>query len=136
MDSPIDDGYCPAETPHYLEVDETELTFTSDGGIKDVYIRSSQNWCFDEYADWLSMSHDKGSGSLNISINATENSYPNIRYTKKVIIAIIITLGTKYPETVSAILAIGALVLLASTTSLTISEIVDSFPILSALYSI
>ena len=78
MDSPIDDGYCPAETPHYLEVDETELTFTSDGGIKDVYIRSSQNWCFDEYADWLSMSHDKGSGSLNISINATENSSADI----------------------------------------------------------
>ena len=47
----------------------------------------------------------------------------------------IITAGTKYPETVSAILAIGALVLLASTTALTISDIVDSLPIFSALYS-
>ena len=47
----------------------------------------------------------------------------------------IITVGTKYPETVSAILAIGAFVLLASITNLTISDTVDSFPILSALYS-
>ncbi len=60
---------------------------------------------------------------------------PKHKYTKNVIIAIIITVGTKYPETVSAILAIGAFVLLASITNLTISDIVDSFPILSALYS-
>lgn len=46
-----------------------------------------------------------------------------------------ITVGTKYPETLSAIFAIGAFVLLASTTNLTISDTVDSFPILSALYS-
>lgn len=52
-----------------------------------------------------------------------------------VIIAIAITAGTKYPETVSAVLAIGAFVLLASTTNLTISDTVDSFPIFSALYS-
>ena len=54
----------------------------------------------------------------------------------KVNIAIIITVGTKYPETLSAIFAIGAFVLLASITALTISDIVDSFPIFSALYSI
>ena len=48
----------------------------------------------------------------------------------KVNIAIIITVGTKYPETLSAIFAIGAFVLLASITALTISDIVDSFPIL------
>ena len=53
-----------------------------------------------------------------------------------VIIAIAITVGTNTPETLSAILAIGAFVLLASTTNLTISEIVLSLPILSALYSI
>ena len=39
------------------------------------------------------------------------------------------------PDTLSAILAIGAFVLLASTTNLTISEIVESLPILSAVYS-
>ena len=37
-------------------------------------------------------------------------------------------LGTKYPDTMSAILAIGAFVLAASTTNLTTSEIVDSGP--------
>ena len=51
------------------------------------------------------------------------------------ITATIITLGTKYPDTLSAILAIGNFALLASTTNLTISDTVDSFPIFSALYS-
>ena len=46
------------------------------------------------------------------------------------------TIGTKYPEILSAIFAIGALVLVASKTNLTISETVDSFPIFSALYFI
>ena len=49
--------------------------------------------------------------------------------------AIIITSGTKTPDTLSANLDIGALVFVASITSLTISDIVDSFPIFSALYS-
>ena len=47
-----------------------------------------------------------------------------------------ITAGTKYPDTVSAIFEIFALVLLASITSFTISDTVDSLPIFSALYSI
>ena len=69
-------------------------------------------------------------------LNAVPKSYPKIRYTIKVNIAIIITAGTKYPEILSAIFAIGAFVLLASTTNFTISDTVDSFPILSALYFI
>ena len=52
------------------------------------------------------------------------------------ITAIIITTGTKYPLILSAIFAIGAFVLVACATSLTISETVDSFPIFSALYFI
>ena len=48
--------------------------------------------------------------------------------------AITITIGTKMPLTLSAILAIGTLVLVASTTNLTISDIVESLPIFSALY--
>ena len=59
---------------------------------------------------------------------------PNIIFTINVIIDTIITIGTKYPDILSAIFAIGALVLLASITSLTISDTVDSFPIFSALY--
>ena len=59
---------------------------------------------------------------------------PNIICTINVIIAIIMTIGTKYPDILSAIFAIGAFVLLASITSLTISDTVDSFPIFSALY--
>ena len=45
-------------------------------------------------------------------------------------------LGTKIELTLSATLAIAGLVLVASTTSLTISDTVDSFPIFSAFYSI
>ena len=67
---------------------------------------------------------------------AVATVFPKIRYAINVIIAISITAGTKYPLTVSATFAIGALVLVASITSLTISEIVDSFPIFSASYSI
>ena len=63
---------------------------------------------------------------------AVATVFPKIRYAIKVII----TAGTKFPLTVSATFAIGALVLVASITSLTISEIVDSFPIFSASYSI
>ena len=48
--------------------------------------------------------------------------------------AITKTTGTKYPLILSAILAIGAFVLVACVTSLTISETVDSLPIFSALY--
>ena len=80
----------------------------------------------------------QGHATTNIVTNverAILKSCPKHKYTKNVIIAIIITVGTKYPETVSAILAIGAFVLLASITNLTISDIVDSFPIFSALYS-
>ena len=50
--------------------------------------------------------------------------------------AITIIAGTKYPLILSAILAIGAFVFVASTTILTISETVDSLPIFSALYFI
>ena len=57
-------------------------------------------------------------------------------YAIKVRRAIIMIVGTKIPLTLSAILAIGDFVLLASTTSLTTSDIVESFPIFSALYSI
>ena len=63
-------------------------------------------------------------------------SFQMTKYAKNVTIAIAITAGTKYPDTLSAIFAIGAFVLLASTTNLTISDTVDSLPIFSALYSI
>ena len=67
---------------------------------------------------------------------ALPNSNPNIKYTINVTTAIIITAGTKYELALSASFAIGAFVFVASTTSLTISDIVESFPIFSALYSI
>ena len=50
--------------------------------------------------------------------------------------AIIIMPGTKIPLTLSANLPIGAFVPEASETIFTISEIVDSLPIFSALYLI
>ena len=80
-----------------------------------------------------------GHATTNIVTNvviAVGISFPIIIYPKKDKIAIIITAGTKYPATLSAIFAIGAFVLLASTTSLTISDTVESLPIFSALYSI
>lgn len=68
-------------------------------------------------------------------IIAVSKLYPKHKYAINVSIASTITIGTKYPDTVSATFAIGAFVFVASTTSFTISDTVDSFPILSALYS-
>lgn len=81
----------------------------------------------------------QGQATTSIVTNviiASPNSAPSSRYIKNVTIAIIITVGTKTPDILSAIFAIGAFVLLASITNLTISETVDSLPILSALYLI
>ena len=65
---------------------------------------------------------------------AVDTSNPSNKYIINVITEIISTIGTKYPDILSAILAIGAFVLVASITNLTISDTVDSFPIFSALY--
>ena len=81
----------------------------------------------------------QGHATTKTDINAfiaLPNSNPNIKYTINVTTAIIITAGTKYELALSASFAIGAFVFVASTTSLTISDIVESFPIFSALYSI
>ena len=67
---------------------------------------------------------------------AVDTSNPSNKYIINVITEIISTIGTKYPDILSAILAIGAFVLVASITNLTISDTVDSFPIFSALYFI
>lgn len=60
---------------------------------------------------------------------ATEKSLEIINHIPNIIIAITKTVGTKYPLILSAILAIGAFVLVACATSFTISETVDSLPI-------
>ena len=69
-------------------------------------------------------------------VNDSLKSFVIIKYNVNVMKAINMTIGTKMPDTLSAILEIGALVLLASITNLTISDIVESLPIFSALYSI
>ena len=70
------------------------------------------------------------------TLSAVPKSLEIISHDINETIAIIITTGTKYPLILSAIFAIGAFVLVASTTSLTISETVDSFPIFCASYLI
>ena len=68
--------------------------------------------------------------------NLVSNVSPIISHTMAEINASAMIVGTKYPLILSAIFAIGALVFVASTTILTISETVDSLPIFSALYCI
>lgn len=72
-DTPIDDGYRPMEEPHYLEVNQTEISFGSDAESKEINVHSSQNWMFSDYASWLSLSQDSGSGDLKIAVSAEEN---------------------------------------------------------------
>ena len=81
----------------------------------------------------------QGHATTNTLINIfiiKDKSFPIIHQTMEEIIAKAIIVGTKYPLILSAILAIGAFVSVASTTILTISDTVDSFPIFSALYFI
>ena len=74
--------------------------------------------------------------TLTKTLIATEKSLEIINHIAKDIIDIANTTGTKKILILSAILAIGAFVFVASTTSFTISETVYSFPIFSALYFI
>ena len=69
-------------------------------------------------------------------VRDSANVFDKIIFTMNVNVDIIRTPGTKYEHILSAILAIGDLEFAASTTNLTISDIVDSLPIFSALYSI
>ena len=68
-------------------------------------------------------------------IIASLTEYPRSKYPIKVTIDSTIIVGTNIPLTLSAILAIGALVFTDSITKRTISLIVESLPIFSALYS-
>ena len=63
---------------------------------------------------------------------ANSNSAPAASHAIAVISAIVITTGTKIPAILSAILAIGALLALASSTKRMICEKVVSFPTLEA----
>ena len=78
-----------------------------------------------------------GQATTNILTNifsASVMSFEIINHIKNAMTDMTNTTGTKYPLILSAILAIGAFVLVACATSFTISETVDSFPIFSALY--
>ena len=72
--------------------------------------------------------------TLTKTFIANEKSFEKASHNANAKNAIPNTTGTKYPLILSAILAIGAFVLVASTTSLTIEETVESLPIFSALY--
>ena len=73
VDTPAPDDYRPTGEAHYLEVNLTEISFGSDAESKDINIHSSQNWIFSDYASWLNLSQDSGSGDSKINISAEEN---------------------------------------------------------------
>lgn len=73
VDTPAPDNYKPTGEAHYLEVNQTEISFGSDPESKDITVNSSQNWMFSDYASWLSLSQDNGEGDSNVKISAEEN---------------------------------------------------------------
>ena len=73
VDTPAPDDYIPTGESHYLEVNQTEISFGSEAESKEINVHSSQNWMFSDYASWLSLSHDSGTGDFNVSISAEEN---------------------------------------------------------------
>ena len=72
-DSFVSEEYKPTGEAHYLEVSRTELNYGAKGGAEQLTITSSQNWSFYDYASWLSLSADSGSGDANLTITADEN---------------------------------------------------------------
>ena len=73
VDTPAPDEFKPTEEAHYLEVDSTELSYTANGGVKNILLRSSQNWLFSDFASWLNLSQNSGFGDADIEIAASKN---------------------------------------------------------------
>ena len=73
FDSPVSEEYTPTKDAYYLEVDKSELSFKSTESSQALQVRSSQNWMFLDYASWLKLSQDYGSGDIEVDITALEN---------------------------------------------------------------
>ena len=73
VDSFVSEEYKPTCEAHYLKVNRAELNYGAKGGVEQLTIISSQNWSFSDYASWLSLSNDSGSGNANLTIMAEEN---------------------------------------------------------------
>lgn len=72
-DTPAPECFVPTKDAHYLETDVTDLSYSANPETKHLSIHSSQNWAISEYADWLTMSQDVGSGDAIVSVSAAEN---------------------------------------------------------------
>ena len=81
VDTPAPDDYIPTGESHYLEVNQTEISFGSDAESKEINVHSSQNWIFSDYSSWLSLSHDSGTGDSKVEISADENFSADITRT-------------------------------------------------------
>lgn len=73
VDTPAPEEFRPTGEAHYLEVSSVELHYGAAGGSEELVVTSSQNWNFSDYAPWLNLSSDSGSGNSNITVTAEEN---------------------------------------------------------------
>ena len=78
VDSIVTEEYRPTSEAHYLKVSSSELNYGAKGGSKELFITSSQNWNFSDYASWLNLSTNRGSGNSNLTITAEENMSADI----------------------------------------------------------
>lgn len=68
------------ENDPQLDVDQTALSFTKEGGFREVVITSDQEWEITiEDTEWLSSSVPKGEGNATVKFTATPHDTPEER---------------------------------------------------------
>ena len=101
LDTPADKDYKPTSSPHYLSINNDVFNFSAEGDSRRLYITSSENWNFSDYATWLSFSSDSGLGDAILTLTAEENLSADIVRTSIFYINTIDD-GWKYSKMLSA----------------------------------
>lgn len=101
LDTPADKDYKPTSSPHYLAINNDVFNFSAEGDSRRLYITSSENWYFSDYATWLSFSSDSGLGDAILTLTAEENLSADIVRTSIFYINTIDD-GWKYSKMLSA----------------------------------
>lgn len=58
----------------YIEAVQESLVFSSGTETKQISIQSNTHWLIKEFPEWLSLSINKGEGTLTVDITSTENN--------------------------------------------------------------
>lgn len=70
----------PSPSANYLSLSSTRVSFTKNGGTKNVSVRSNTNWTVTvSNGDWLSVNPQSDSGNRSVTITAQANTFTDSR---------------------------------------------------------